>query len=58
MDTTKPTTEQASRYDNLEQKSVAELLRDMNTEDKSVPAAIEQALPQIEQFVNATVAKM
>ncbi|WP_373072700.1 N-acetylmuramic acid 6-phosphate etherase [Zeaxanthinibacter enoshimensis] len=58
METIKPTTEQASRYDNLEQMNVAQLLRHMNTEDKSVPAAIEQALPQIEKFVNATVSKM
>lgn len=46
-------TEQPSLYDHLEDKSVAELLRDINTEDKKVPYAIEKVLPDIENLVNA-----
>ena len=46
-------TEQPSLYDHLEKKSVAELLRDINAEDKKVPLAIEAVLPDIEKLVNA-----
>ena len=46
-------TEQPSLYDHLETKSVTELLRDINTEDKKVPLAIEAALPEIERLVTA-----
>ena len=46
-------TEQPSLYDHLEKKSVAELLRDINNEDKKVPLAIERVLPDIERLVNA-----
>lgn len=44
------TTEQASRYEHLEDMPVADLLRNINNEDKTVPLAIEKALPQIEQL--------
>ena len=46
-------TEQPSLYDHLETKSVAELLRDINNEDKKVALAIEAVLPDIERLVNA-----
>ncbi len=46
-------TEQPSLYDHLEKKSVAELLRDINNEDKKVPLAIEAVLPDIEKLVSA-----
>lgn len=46
-------TEQPSLYDDLEKKSVAELLRDINEEDKKVPLAIERALPELERLVSA-----
>ena len=46
-------TEQPSLYDHLETKSVAELLHDINQEDKKVPLAIESVLPEIEKLVNA-----
>jgi len=45
------TTEQDSHYNHLEQMPIAELLTHMNTEDKSVPFAVEKALPQIEKLV-------
>lgn len=46
-------TEQPSLYDNLEKKSVAELLHDINEEDKRVPFAIEKVLPDLERLVTA-----
>ncbi len=52
------TTEADSYYTNLEHMSVAELLQNMNNEDKTVPLAVEKALPQIEKLVNAIVEKM
>jgi N-acetylmuramic acid 6-phosphate etherase len=52
------TTEQDSAYLDLEKKSVIELLRDINNEDKTVPLAVKKALPQIESLVTAIVAKM
>lgn len=44
------TTEQDSKYNHLEQMSVQELLININNEDKTVPLAVEQALPQIEKL--------
>lgn len=52
------TTEADSYYNNLENMSVSELLQSMNQEDKTVPIAVEKALPQIEKLVNAIVEKM
>lgn len=51
-------TESPSKHDNLENKSVVELLREINNEDKSVPLAVERALQQIEKFVSATHERM
>jgi N-acetylmuramic acid 6-phosphate etherase len=52
------TTEQSSKYEHLEQMSVANLLSNINNEDKTVPLAVEKALPQIEIVVAQVVAKM
>ncbi len=52
------TTESASNYDRLEQMSVRELLVSINQEDKTVPLAVEQAIPQLETLVNATVDRL
>ena len=52
------TTEQASNYEHLEKMSVLELLTNINNEDKTVPFAIEKALPQIEILVTEIVSKM
>ena len=46
--TFKKTTEATSHYDHLEKMTIAQLLRAMNAEDKTVPIAVEAALPQIE----------
>ncbi len=51
-------TEEASLYDDLEQKPVAELLRDINREDHRVADAVEQALPQITRLTEAIVERM
>lgn len=52
------TTEQDSRYTNLENMSVSKLLTNINTEDKSVALAVEKALAQIEKLVIETVTKL
>lgn len=46
-------TEQPSLYDHLEKKSVAELLHDINEEDKKVALTMEKVLPDIERLVTA-----
>jgi N-acetylmuramic acid 6-phosphate etherase len=51
-------TEQPSLYDNLEDKSVLELLTDINREDKKVALAVEAAIPQIEKLVSQIVPRM
>jgi len=51
-------TESSSNYDNLEHMSVNELLTNMNREDKTVPYAIERAIPQIEKLIDAVISKM
>ena len=57
MDFTK-TTEQDSNYNHLEKMSVSELLTNINKEDKSVPHAIEKAIPSIENLVSVIVNKL
>jgi len=52
------TTEQSSHYDSLENMPVSELLANINKEDKTVPLAIEKALPQIEKLVTEIVSRM
>lgn len=52
------TTEQTSKYEQLEQMSVNELLTNINNEDKLVPLAVEKALPQIEKLISVVVEKM
>lgn len=52
------TTEQASKYEHLEKMSVSDLLTNINNEDKTVPLAVEKALPQIEKLVTEIVSKM
>ena len=52
------TTEQSSKYEHLEKMSVHELLTNINNEDKTVPNAVEKALPQIEALVAEVVTKL
>ena len=51
-------TEKSSLYENLEKKSIHELLVDINNEDKKVPGAVEKAIPQIEKLVEAIIKRM
>ena len=52
------TTESSSNHNNLENKSISELLFGMNAEDRSVPEAVALAIPQIEKLVEEIVSKM
>jgi N-acetylmuramic acid 6-phosphate etherase len=51
-------TEQPSNYRHLEKMSVAELLVNINNEDKLVPQAVEKVLPVIEKLVDVIADKM
>lgn len=46
-------TEQPSPYRHQEKMSVMEIITNMNNEDKTVPLAVEKALPQIEKLITA-----
>ena len=52
------TTEQDSNHNHLEKMGVSELLKNINIEDKTVPLAVEKALPQIEVLVSQIVEKL
>ena len=54
----KLTTEETSHYDNLDKMSVSEILKGINQEDRTVPDAVEKAIPQIEALVNQIVPRM
>ena len=43
--------EQPSLYNDLEKKSVHEILTEINTEDHKVADAVQKAIPQIEKLV-------
>ena len=51
----KKTTEASSNYTNLEKMSVKELITHINSEDKTVPNAVENVIPKIEKLVLAIV---
>lgn len=51
-------TEQASLYNDLEKKSVHDILTEINNEDKKVALAVEKAIPQIEKLVEQIVPRM
>ena len=52
------TTEQDSHYRHLEKMPVAEIIKHINEEDKTVALAVEKALPQIEKLIEAITDKM
>jgi hypothetical protein len=54
----KKITEEASLYNNLEHKSVEELLQDINTEDQKVALAVQKTIPQIAKLVKLIVPRM
>ncbi|QRM87697.1 N-acetylmuramic acid 6-phosphate etherase [Lacinutrix sp. WUR7] len=52
------TTEQDSNHNHLEKMTISQLLKNINNEDKTVPQAVDKALPQIEKLVEQIVAKL
>ena len=52
------TTEENSRYNQLEQMSVHDLLSNINHEDKTVAEVVQKSIPQIEFLVNHIIPKM
>ncbi|MDN5211429.1 N-acetylmuramic acid 6-phosphate etherase [Fulvivirgaceae bacterium BMA12] len=51
-------TESSSNYQDLEKMPTAELLDNINREDKTVASAVEKQIPRIEKLVNAIVERM
>jgi N-acetylmuramic acid 6-phosphate etherase len=51
-------TESESSYRNLDKMTIQQLLVNINQEDRTVPDAIEKAIPQIERLVQAVTDKM
>ena len=54
----KKITEQSSNHRHLDKMTVEELLTNINAEDKTVPHAIEKAIPQITPLVKVITEKM
>ncbi len=52
------TTEQDSKYNDLETMSLSNLLVNINKEDQTVPLAVERALPQITKLIERVVQKL
>ena len=52
------TTERDSYYSDLERMPVSEILKNINKEDHTVPAAVERAIPQLEKLVTVVAEKM
>lgn len=51
-------TEQDSNYNDLEKKSVHELLEAINAEDQKVAVSVQRVIPQIEELVTRIVPRM
>lgn len=51
-------TEQESKYNDIDQMSVLEILKGINEEDKTVPLAVEKSIPQIEKLASAVADRM
>ena len=54
----KKITEEESPYHHLEKMSIGTILKHINAEDKTIPNAIHQSLPQIENLIEAITDKM
>ena len=52
------TTEESSLYDHLENKSVNEIINNINFEDQTVALAVEKSLLQIETLIECVVSKL
>ena len=51
-------TEATSNHNDLEKKSILELLKGINSEDKTVPNAVEKVIPKIAKLVEKIVKRM
>lgn len=51
-------TEKTSNYTDLELKTPGEILREINTEDSLVAGAVQQVIPEIENFVLALIPRL
>ncbi|MBB5636503.1 N-acetylmuramic acid 6-phosphate etherase [Pedobacter cryoconitis] len=51
-------TEQESKYHHIDQMEVLDILKSINNEDKTVPLAVEKAIPQIEKLASAVAERM
>jgi len=54
----KKVTEQDSKYEQLEHMSISQLISHINNEDKTVPLAVEKAIPQIETLITIVSKKL
>lgn len=52
------TTEQSSRYNDLDKMSTVEILEAINAEDRTVPVAVSAAVPHIEALVDGVVERV
>ena len=50
--------EQPSLYNDLEKKTVREILEDINSEDQKVAIAVQNTIPQIEKLVSLIIPRM
>lgn len=51
-------TEQDSLHENLDKKSINQLLVEMNEEDQKIPLAVGKAIPEIEKLIEKIVKRM
>lgn len=58
MDGSVSITESTSRYDNLDQMSIRELLENINREDSTVHKAVHSIIPEIEKLVEGIVPRI
>ena len=52
------TTEEDSNYNHLEKMSISEIVENINSEDKTIPLAVEKAIPEIETLIKRIVTKL
>jgi len=58
LSSTESITESSSRYENLEEMSVNELLENINREDSTVHTAVQSIIPQIEKLVEGIITRI
>lgn len=51
-------TEQSSLYDDLEKKSIRQLITEINSEDQKVALAVQKTIPEIDKLVTGIVKRM